>query len=285
MNTARSHCGTALSDVATPTQTLQAISRGIAAAQQTGTPRWKGATEALIQLCVDLRLCFSSGELSAWMRTYRPDLRFSAARDVGPHVRSLHAAGRMPDYATGPVVRATRHTGGFSHTPVGTTVYVYGPNARSAEKHRFEVEIPRPGAPIPHPAALPPLPVQHATPLKGRTARRARPAQAPPKTWQDTDTARVHVDGRLCIPRRAFRTLAERLQVTLSGGDAVYVREDGDEVLISAVPLQGARRHHLVTSRGRLLFTARTGSPFPPSTRYAVQVTDKGLTLDRACPV
>ena len=286
------HTGLALSDKADPAHVLQVINEGIDDARAAGEPAWTGAVDALIAECIALNTCFSSGELSSWIRTYRPDLRFSVTQNVGPYIRGRFAGGNLPDYTSGPVEQKARQTLGYSNAPVNTTVYVYGPDSFAITTHRFEVAVPAPGGEMPDLTNLPELPTQPSAPIQSipvvpsrRPRRAAQRAVGRGGTFADRYTASVHVDHRLCVPRRAFEALANRQQRSISGGDAVYVSVDGDSIGISLDPVQGGRRYTLVTSRCRLLFASRSGTPFSTSDRFTIDVTDGGLKLDMSCPL
>jgi hypothetical protein len=173
------HMGAALSDRLTPAQLSQTIHSGISHARRVGVADWMGAADALIEEAVAEGTCFSSGELSAYIRTYRPDLVFSANHDIGQHLRQRHQAGTLPHY-TGDVAvtQLPRTTLGYSHSPAGINVFVYGPDERSVNTHLFEVDIPRPGGTVPADDALPPAPTQATTPVT--PTRTATCAVSPP---------------------------------------------------------------------------------------------------------
>ena len=283
---------TSLSDLATPTEILTAINQGILEAISNGGRDYLGAIDALIELCISCGACFSSGEIAAFIRTYRPDMKFNVKHDVGNRVRSRFSA-RMPAYSTGPVVQVSRHTAGYSTTTVGHLVYVYAPNQMAGKAHPFEVTAPKGGGPIPTPNNLPTAPVQSAmkvksapsrTPRATRTTRRARTTtrRRNRSTWRSTQAsvATVHGNRRLCVSRSSFMALSDRLGTPIQGGSSVYVSRDGDTVSITLTPVQGADTYTLVSTRCRLLFASRSGTAFTPSASYAVTVTDTGLTLD-----
>ncbi len=160
------HTGLALSDKVDPAYTLQTINEGIDDALQGNEPDWSGAVDALISACVTLNVCFTSGEISAWIRTYRPDIRFSVTQTIGPYIRGRFQGGNLPDYTSGPVEQKARETAGYSRAPVHTTVYVYGPDSFAISTHRFEIGVPTPGAAMPDLTNLPAMPVQPATPIQ-----------------------------------------------------------------------------------------------------------------------
>ncbi|MDG1484273.1 MAG: hypothetical protein P8R54_32070 [Myxococcota bacterium] len=276
------HTGLALSDRATPADVLATINEGIDAALRAGEPAWTGATGALIARCVSLDACFSSGEVSAWIRTYRPDIRFSVTRNVGPYIRALFSSGALPHYSAGPVEKQRRETAGYSNAPVHTAVFVYGPGSFAIATHRFEVIVPASGTAMPDLRSLPAMPIQSATPTQPVLTAAPRAQQGSPAVgravlcFSGAPTATVHTDRRLCVPRRAFEALAGCQRRTVHGGDDVYVAIRGDEIVISLDPLQDSRRYALVSSRCRLLFT----TALPIGAHYAIAITVDGLRLD-----
>ncbi|MDG1482957.1 MAG: hypothetical protein P8R54_25425 [Myxococcota bacterium] len=283
---------TSLSDLATPDEIVTAINQGILAAIRSNGTDYLGAVDALIALCIYHGACFSSGEIAAWIRTYRPDMTFSARNDIGSRLRSRYRSGMTP-YASGRVVQVSRHTTGFSTTPIGQLVYVYAPSALAGQAHPFELTAPTPGA-MPDPTNLPDAPVQPDTLVKERSARapttrkRTRSAQrrsARRHNVSRPSTATVHGNGRLCVPRAAFEALSRTLSTPLSGGDAVYITRDGDDVTIAAAASPGATPYTLVRRRLRLLFASRSGAAFKPDTRYRIVVTTDGLTIDLSAPL
>ena len=157
--------------------------------------------------------------------------------------------------------------------------------------HRFELVVPTPGGEMPDLTNLPAIPVQPSAPLQrvliqpftSKPARRVTGRKV--LNFNGAGTATVHTDSRLCVPRRAFEALASKQQRTIRGGDDVYVVIDGDDVAISLDPVQGARKYSLVTSRCRLLFTARSSTPFIVNNHYTVTITNGGLKLDMSRPV
>ncbi|MEL6344951.1 MAG: hypothetical protein AAFV53_17670 [Myxococcota bacterium] len=293
------HVGVALSDRLTPSQISQTIASGVSHARRVGFPDWMGAVDALIEEAIDLGCCFSSGELSAYLRTYRPDLVFSATRDVGNHLRHRYEAHNLPRYAGGAVVQRPRTTAGYSASPIGVTVYVYGPDAQSADTHLFEVQIPRPGGAVPSDDALPAAPTQSPTPVqdvisvpsrrsktRGSKTRRSKFSRASTRrTSVRRTTAQIHTDRRMCVPKWAFTALSEKLRRNISGGDMVYVTHRDGEVLVSLDAASGGRAHMLVRARCRLLFTARGRAPFCAGDRYTIDVTNDGIRLDIRQPV
>lgn len=266
---------------ATKQQLADAIESGITNASSNGTPTWLGATDSLIDLLVAERECFSSGEIAAHLRTFRPDLRFSVTSNVGEHVRDRFYADTMPLYPNPdgtftPVEKVPRTTGGFSRTPPGTEVFVYAPNWTAGQAHEFEVEIPKPGTQVPlDPDGLPPRPAQAANPLPAShfVNLTARPT---PKNL----TATVHNDGRLCIPRSALEALLHATQTALKGGDSVFVIVDdtNGEARVGLDRENGAQGYQLSAGRGRVLFP-HPAHPFTVGDTFAVRIDGPGRRL------
>lgn len=241
-------------------QIVDAINQGIGDAPTMGVPPWLAATDKLIELFVSTRDCFSSGEIAAQLRTFKPDLRFSVTSNIGEHVRERFYADSMPLYTNAdgsvtPVEQASRTTQGFTRTPPGTQVFVYGPDYATIQAHEFEVEIPQPGTQLqPEADGLPPIPVQAPNPLPSSHSYAVNLSARP--SAKDL-TATVHNDSRLCIPRSALEALLHATQTALKGGDAVYVIVD-DTAKEARVSLDrdpaGGQGYQLSAARGRVLF-------------------------------
>lgn len=251
-----------------------AIERGIADAQAQGNPEWLGATDALLELLIERRECFSSGEIAAHLRTFRPDLVFSVTNDIGDHVRNRFWGDTMPLYPNDdgsytPVEQVPRRTGGFTRTPPGTEVFVYGPDHQAASDHEFEVDIPKPGTQVPADPAdadgLPAKPKQAPAPVQHFTQLTPRP--------HDNLRATVHNDARCCIPRSAVEALLHEADVGLKGGDSLYVLvdDDAEEVRVGLDREDGAQGYQLSASRGRVLFPHPV-RPFKAGDSFRIRV-------------
>jgi hypothetical protein len=266
-------------------QISDAIDTGIQAASSQGVPDWLGATDALIDLLVENGECFSSGEIAAHLRTFRPELVFSVTNSLGEHIRDRFYSNTLPMYENPdgthtPVEQIPRMTQGFTRTPAGTQVFVYGPDFDECQDHEFEVDIPKPGTQIPAapgdahglPARpqQPPKPVQHFTTLT-------------PKPSPRDLTATIHNDGRCCIPRSAVEALLHDTGTGLKGGDSMYVKVDdgAEEARIALDREDGAQGYQLAASRGRVLFP-HPAHPFTPGDSYAIRIdgTNRRLIVD-----
>ena len=228
---------------------------------------WRDATTSLVGWLVANDRCFSSGEVAAYVRTFRPDLAFAVTR-VGEYVRrwfagdydvtgdSAPASGDFPSYDDGAgnvlfPAQVPRTTVGTcrtlvgrtvtSKTPIGVTVFVYAKDAAEGFAHDFEVFIPDwddpmatralPPSPSVSAAATAATPAPAASTPAGNTVRPPTPAVAVVITGalkRDDLTAYVRpVDNRLCVPRAAFEAFVHLTGVPLRGGP------NGDPVYIN----------------------------------------------------
>jgi len=101
---------------------------------------WRHAVRLVVKAHGDAGVCFSAGEVVLAIRSVC-SLRFSCAA-VAEYIRGMGVTFDGRD-----AVVVMRMTTGWSRTPSGTPVVVYGPTARAALAHDFEVEIPRPRVP------------------------------------------------------------------------------------------------------------------------------------------
>lgn len=258
-------------------QISDALDRGIQAASSQSIPLWLGATDAVVSVLVEEGDCFSSGEIASFLRTFRPDLRFSVTSNVGEHLRDRFYGCSLPLYSfpdgsTTPVEQVSRTTQGFTRTPPGTAVFVYGPGQQACLDHDFEVEIPKPGVQTPvdptDQHGLPAKPAQAPTPLATShfvTLKPRVPAQSL--------TATVHNDSRLCIPRAAIEALLHETKTALKGGDSVYVLVDdvAGEARIGLDRETGAQGYQLSAARGRVLFP-HPAHPFTVGDSFTISI-------------
>lgn len=251
---------------------------------------WRGAVNALITHKIGNGSPFSSGELAAELRTNFPSLRFSAT-GLGDHVRDLFYGGGMDLYDDGtgglvPPCQIPRTTQGLGRTPAGQTVFVYGPDQQSCNNHPFEVDIPTPGQQNITQNAPLPLPAQPVAALPGGVHPPAQngytrapiqiTGQSAPKALPN---ASVHTDRRLCVPRGAFEAFVLTLNHVMRGGDPVYIRFDGDTLVVTLDPQPGTSKYDLATTRGRVLVT-HPSTPFQPGDKYAIEVDGDELRVD-----
>lgn len=262
-------------------QISDTIANAVATAQNRNLPFWQAATDDLIDLLVENGECFSSGEIASHLRTFRPDLVFSVTSNVGEHIRDRFYANTMPLYqnANGthsPVEKVPRVTQGYTRTPPGTEVFVYGPSYTEAVNHAFEVDIPKPGTPLnPDPNdqwGLPKRPQQSATPKQHGTKLKPRKARR-------NLSATVHNDGRCCVPRSAFEELLHSTGKSLRGGDQVYVHIGEDEAVVSLSQFPNSRTYNLQATRGRIMFPRPT-DPFTPGQVFKITVDKDKLVVD-----
>lgn len=265
-------------------QIIDAIETGITNAKNQGIPPWLGACDSLVSLFTTSGQPFSSGEIAANLRTFRPDLNFSVTSNIGEHMRERFYANTLPPFANPdgsvtPVEQVPRVTQGIGRTPPGTSVFVYAPNYQSGSDHPFEVDIPTPGVKVPvDPDGLPPIPAQSPSPAPHFVQL------APRKAATDL-RANVHSNLRCYIPRSAFEELLHETNTGLKGGDSVHVVVDDVEaqVIVSLDPIPGSQAHQLVATRGVVQFTHPVrpftqGQSFPitvdgPNRRLVVDIS------------
>lgn len=262
-------------------QISDTIGNAVATAQARGIPFWQAATDDLIDLLVENGECFSSGEIAAHLRTFRPDLKFSVTNHIGEHLRDRFYGNTMPLYTNAdgthsPVEKVPRVTQGYTRTPAGTEVFIYGPSAADAANHAFEVDIPKPGSPLnPDPSdqwGLPKRPQQSSQPKSHFT-------QIQPRKVRQDLSATVHNDGRCCIPRSAFEELLHATGQSLKGGDHVHVLVTDDKVTISLSSFPNSRTYNLQATRGRIMFP-RPSKPFIPGQSFKIAVDNDKLVVN-----
>jgi len=269
-------------------QINDAIATGRQDSLANGKPEWLGAANAVIDLLVENGDCFSSGEIASYLRTFHPDLVFSVTSSIGEHIRDRFHSMTMPLYvlddgSSVPVHQVPRTTAGFTRTPAGTEVFVYGPDYQTCMDHEFEVEIPEPGIVTPADPqdahGLPAKPVQAPTPVQNAV-------NLTPKAAARALTATVHNDGRLCIARSTVEALLHETQTGLKGGDSMYVVVEDDEAVISLDRDDGAQGYQLSAARGRVLFP-HPAHPFTPGDTYTVTVDgdNRRLVVDLSTTV
>lgn len=265
------------------TEIATTIQNAVADAPNRGVPDWQAATDDLIEALVANGECFSSGEIAAHLRTFAPNLRFSVTSSVGEHVRNRFYGNTLPLYqnddgTTSPVEQVPRTTQGFTRTPPGTQVFVYGPDYVTATAYDFEVDIPAPGT-VPAIATdgsgLPARPTQSATPRQ----------HAKPVTPRPATNLRVSVrtDYRVNVPRSAFEALLHATQTGLKGGDSVYVEFDdaNSKAIIYLDPQPNARSYNLWATTGRIAIRHPVKT-FNPGDEYAVEIdaTNRRMVVD-----
>lgn len=257
---------------------IATIENGLNTASTQGIAPWMGATNGLLALMIDNRLPFSSGEIAAQLRTFRPDLRFSVT-GIGEYVRERFYADTLPSFPNpdgtlSSVEQVPRVTQGIGRTPPGTSVFVYAPSYQEGVDHPFEVDIPTPGVPVPvDPDGLPPVPVQSPTPASHFVQLAPRKAAAGLK-------AAVHSNLRCYIPRSAFEELLHETGTALKGGDSVYIAVDDVEgvVIVSLDPIPNSQAHQLVATRGVVQFTHPV-RPFTPNQTFPITVNGPNRRL------
>lgn len=233
----------------------------------TNVTDWKQVARDHIFDLIAAGSCFSSGEVAKHLRENHTELRFSV-RALGEYVRDLWYTGQMPSTDDGygnqwPMNQVPRITTGISRTPPGMQVFVYGCDTQECLQHPFEVDIPSFGQPTPSPVANPPI--QPGVSIQGSAVIGSL-------------VAKVHTDGRLCIPRAAFESYVHATGKPMQGGQAVYVTVNSEEVLtVSLEDKPGASTYDLSRTRGRVLIAHPR---FTPGDRYEIQVDEDALSVD-----
>lgn len=257
----------------TPQDISRAIQDGVVANPQ--CREWVSAANALIELLVSRGLCFSSGEIAAYIRTYQPDIRFSVT-NLGEHIRDRFYANTMPLYnnpvdgTTTPVTQVPRVTQGLTRTPSGTGVFVYAPSYQAGENHPFEVDIPEPGATLGASGPLPPVPVQDNT----------RTPTPTPYTVPSSLRANVRTDGRVNVPRSVLESFLHSLRAGLVGGGNLWVGLNNHEARIYLNPGTGRVPYQVWASTGRIAFNPGAHLKVGADCPVRVDTSDECLVVD-----
>jgi hypothetical protein len=249
------------------------------------TKNWRPALDSLIDGWIAAERPFSSGEISAALRTHAPFLVFSALT-VGEHLRDRFYGDTMPCYpSTGlPPVQVSRMTDGLfpDRTAADVEVFVYAPDNDTGTDHEFEVFIPQPwrgetmdDAPTPQPAKQRPA-----------TGNGSVVSILGAKVAVQDIRANVRPDGRIEIPRPAFELAVHLGGEPIRGGDSVYATLDGTKVCVALADPGNAREYKLSASAGRVIIspTALGASPATSGKKYSVEVGPGTLELDLDCP-
>lgn len=237
------------------------------------SPDWRSAAFDAINFLVSNGLCFSSGEIAALLRTVRPDLAFRVT-GIGEYIRDLFYNQAIPCYDDGqgnPLspIQVARVTQGKSRTPVGQTVFVYGPELAACEAHEFEVEIPLPPAQ--------PGTVTTAPSLPGPVSAPALPA---PTTDGDEVRAYVGKDGRCYLPRKIVDRFLQEAGIHLRYGDSLHVTLNGNTATVTAEAGTDSKPYSVWQTTGRLAFYGPQGRPLPQGAKYRVTVDEDAITVD-----
>lgn len=285
------------------------------AAAIAGAPDWRTAVTDLLAWFVANDRCFSSGEVAAYLRTYRPDLRFSAT-GIGEFIRDAYDAGTFPSYdvvdpatgASAPLypTQVPRTCTGVARTldgrivqaktPVGQSVFVYAKDGADGFAHDFEVYVPE----WDDPQALKATPVGQAAPVNAAPTPTGQPTPAAPVQIPSPQAnviigrlppgalvAKVRSDRRLIIERSAFEAFVSLTGTPLRGGpqgDPVHVSFDVDATgksvaMVTRDPRASSTPYHLWNGAGRVAFLA-SGSvaPFTPDDKYKVEIVPATAT-------
>lgn len=262
--------------VSTPAQVLQSARD------------WRTAVTDLVDWMVGQGRCFSSGEIVAYIRAYRSDIR-CAATAVGEFIRDQYDQGFFPSYdgVTYPtqVPRVTTGTSITldgrtvrSKTPAGVSVFVYAPDQTEGAAHDFEVFIPDWDDPT----------AQRALPV-GVIPTQPAPVLTPASAVGHTVmTALVRPDRRLQVPRGAFDAMVAISGQAFRGGrngDPVYITFQGTDIRVTRAPVDtSSTMHYLWEQRGRMAFV-RPQAPFNPGDRFAISLVGSDLVVDTSVTV
>lgn len=280
---------------------------------------WRTAVTDLIAFLVANGRCFSSGEVAAYLRTYRPDLAFRVS-GVGDYIRDAYDNGTIPNYDDGQgnsvyATQVPRTATGIARTldgrtvttktPVGQPVFVYARDGGEGFAHDFEIYVPDFDDPTAQRATLytGPAPVQptvQAIPQTSVPSGFSATVSAPPSASvgilitgtlsKDDLTAYVRPDRRLCVPRAAFEAFVNLTGIPLRGGpqgDPVYVGLDGSKMVITRDTPAGAsavQAYHLWATRGRIAVDM-TGTKVSPGDKYKITVSANDLMVDLSVKV
>lgn len=243
------------------------------------TADWRAAVSNLIDHWAANGRCYSSGEVTAALRTHRPDLRFSVW-SVGAYLRDLFYAGTMPAFIevgghAWPYLQVSRLTEGKypNRTPADHLVFVYCCNADDGYNHDFEIFVPKPGETMADDPG--PQPTQPRSPKETVDILGAQ-------CGNSTIRARVHDDKRMCIPRKAFELFVHFNGQPMRGGDPVFVTVSEDAIKVNRDDSNpAARPYDLSKTRGRILFPSPDpAKPFKPGATYKIRVDANSLTVD-----
>ena len=242
-------------------------------------PDWQSAVHSLLNYLIQENACFSSGEVAAALRTFRPDLVFSVL-SVGEFLRDMFYTDMLPSYEDNMgdevyPVQVSRITQGIGRTKAGIMVFVYGIDRDTADGHDFEVDIPLPG----NQATLNPdtgMPQAYPTPdghieVMAPTTLSSENAGLP--------MAYVANDTRCYLPRKVVDAYFHIIGQTVQRGTKayVYINEEGDAV-VTADPTPGAHEYALWATTGRVAFY-HPDTPFREGTNYDVHVSQFGVIV------
>jgi hypothetical protein len=245
---------------------------------------WRTATIDMIAYFIEMRMPFSSGEVTRAIRLGNPNLRFSATA-LGDLVKEQFYGGTMPNYLDdfdNPIypVQVPRTTQGLGRTPAGLQVFVYAPDQASGDAHPFEVDIPVPGAqpvatpgPQAAPAVQPPAPVapQGQSPVVVHGA---------PSALKD-HRASVGADRRLTIGRGTLEAFSHAAGMPIRATDPVFVSflPNRIEVTLVQPTTHPSAPYDLTRSKGQIV-VASPAQPFTPGEVFKADVTAAALVVD-----
>jgi len=249
----------------------------------------------LTEFWIEQGVCFTSGHVVHALREARGKGLMVNQRPTGQAVQDYFESGQMPSYEDGyggesrpeRKLRATTRTD--IRTPVGTEVFVYGPDEVSIDLFEFELDIASApdvsdgqGGTVSPAAAL-----LNATPNTAPNAPGASPipavqpsgtvAVAHGKMVPGNPYASIHADGRLCIPRIAFEALAFETGDPITGGETLNVVLNGTDLKVYPEAQTGSFPAVPTSDRLRLHLTAGN---YPVGTKFEVKIATDHLSVD-----
>ena len=268
---------------------FQSIAAACAAASS-----WEDAVDNVVEHLITEGECFSSGEVVTHIRTHRMDLRF-AHRNVGERLQNSFSNGTFPEYddfgVSSEPHQVSRQTSGHDiRTPAGISVFVYGPSQAEAMVHHFEVNVPLPcNAGSLDGAGTPPQGLSQAAALLGatpapvpvKTAKTAKVVTAHGKIVPGDVIAKVHSDGRICIPKLAFESLAHETGTPVVGGQPLFATWKGLKVELHQT--KGLSTVYPTVDQCRVHLTPP--SPLDSGSEYDVGVAADTMTIDFSNPL
>ena len=275
--------------------------QNIVDAVESGDGNWRRSATNVVNEMVQDGKCFSSGEVARCLRIVDPSLAFRVT-SVGAYIREAFYNGQLPPYDTDEgqqfPLQAARHTEGRfpDRTPEGQLVFVYGPTQEACDEHDFEVCIPVMTDTLDDIKALDSQVTDdddNDSDEEDDTSPGAAPqAQAPQATKKGKGvvlkgrdltgrklTATVTAESRLYVNRDAFELMAHLRGKGLRGGDSVYIKNGGGQVIITLEPADGAMVLTLEATRGRVKVPNSTGAPFRPGKTYELDVTSDRIVV------
>mgnify|MGYP005646000459 CR=1 FL=1 len=256
----------------------------------------------LAEFWVEQGVCFTSGHIVHALREARGRSLMVNQRPTGQALQDYFTSGDLPSFDDGlggdgerPVrkLRSTSRTD--TRTPVGTEVFVYGPSEDDIDCFEFELNIAEAplvddgqgGTTSPAAALLNATPNLAAGAPGSSVIPPVQPsgtvATAHGKMVPGTPLAVIHTRGkgqvRLTIPRIAFEALAFETGDPITGGQPLYVADNGGVVTVCQDQANNnGTAYNPTTDRLRLHLPVTL--PLTVGTEFSIVVGTDGLTID-----